>query len=452
MESGQLPDLSEGFRKPDYPRCAKGSCLIVGTPAARLKEEDEGPEDTSLKNEPLPVDYFRAIAHAVLSTRANLTISPEDGCTSTRVEVAGYAPRAVCTPKHIDPSTVIRDDVEFSPESEAGQLQVQEYTSAQAGRVIGELFDMPDLRVVTLTDKLRDYDTRGAFLDGIARVRQVWGSTLDVKRGKKVQQEVLLQCLINLIPQWLRKHKSAEEVEILANYAAVKLLWMIRKITKEILFFHARREGRYLPVVKAYLHKWRGTNPGLVDKFVRMPKSIDGTKIVRAKQLKSKDILDVRALDRLSLCEAYRCAEGQENSRFLMHPADSVEDMKRKLMSQDVLDEQRWTYVNDMIVPVLQMARVLLKNSEWARNEVGRLLPPGLLEDTAQIPQNIDQMLLALHQLVLDPLDRAIEVKLKDPIPPHVFNFRPISEEEPEQVDLIGGFQNLGGLNVPSDE
>lgn len=392
-----------------YPKDADGSCLVIGTPPA------------DRRNEALPVDIVRSILYAVSETRAGIR-RQEKPDASTRVEVFGAIPRELMNANsRSGPAEAIRGALgegtgaNGGADSEGAVLLAIEEERAAMVRAIGAEFQLGDLHVVTLTQKLKDPDARREFIDAFRAARGELGKILSLGKEGNQRHTVLRQALIELVPDWQKKGVPPETLDRLINYALAELLWIVRKATKQIVLFHYAREHRYLDLARAYLDQVHGfSDSDLVGDYVVMPSEVDGLKLPpslpttdqKGKKLQKKTL-------RNKPCEPYRVAPNQEEQRVLIYPADSLEAIHEKLHRSDIPEHVRLDYIEKMMVPILAMARALTEEQTRMRREFTRFLPEGVLENTDKIPENETTIVNAFHQLVVLPLGQAIEDALR---------------------------------------
>lgn len=381
-------------REETYPTDSSGSCLIIGIPPA------------DRVNEPVPVDLARAVFHVVLATRRNLRTldHPE---SRTRVEIFGAIPRTLTTGT-VSLADVLRGNTHGGNDHESKVLRGIEDDRALILKVLGDEFELRDLDIVTLTNKLRDPDSHREFVDSFTNARAQLHRTLRIDSARGVRVKVLEQALIDLVPHWMKQGADTETINRLLNYALAEVLGIIRKVTKRVLLFHYRRESAYLPLVRAYMDQLLGLSAQreLVDQYVIMPNDVEGLKLPPSFP-PDKPPAKEKSL-RLKATEPYRVGPGQEERRLLLDPPDSIEAMKAKLGRGDLPKNLRDRYLFEMVGRILAMARELLEHQNFARRRFDQLLPPGLLEDPERLSRESDKVLEAFHELILDPLSQGI--------------------------------------------
>lgn len=378
-----------------YPVDSPGSCLIIGIP----------PADRA--NEPVPIDLVRAVFYAVSATRKNLRTAKHQE-PRTRVEIFGAIPRALTTGT-VSPAEVLRGNTNGGNDQESKILRGIEDDRELILRVLGDEFELDDLDVVTLTNKLRDPDSHREFVESFTNARAQLHRTLHIDSARGVRVKVLEQALMDLVPHWMKQGADTETINRLLNYALSEVLGIIRKVTKRVLLFHYRRESAYLPLVRAYMDQLLGlpTQRELVDQYVRMPSDVEGLKLPPSFPIDKKPPVKENSL-RLKATEPYRVGPGQEERRLLLDPPDSIEVIKAKLGRDDLPRNLRDRYLFEMVGRILSMARELLEHQNFARRRFEQLLPSGVLEDPEKLSKESDRVLEAFHELILNPLSQGI--------------------------------------------
>lgn len=400
-------------------KSANGTCLIVGMPG------------TDRKDEPISVDLVRSVLYATQAT----SFFPKRPRRSTRIEIFGAIPhqlmgigssgvsvgsmiqRTFLGKEHAD------KDSDGTEADEANILRDVERQRAAVIHAIANMFSIPktELEVVTLTDKLRDRNAYRGFVDGFSNARTHLGELLTMRTGNVV----LMQALIDLIPEGVRRDTDKETLDRLVNYALAEILLLIRKITKEVVVYFYKRECKYLDVVKAYMSQiqhFPAEDEKLVDRFIRMPPEIDGLRLPKlppcAAALKPNLTL------RNKSCAPYRVGPHEEQRRVLLYPPDSYENFRKKLSRPDVPEVARleWERVRDeyiaqMLIPTLDLARRTIEAHGpirgMARRMLDQVLPPNIL-DPKNIGFNLESILKTFYDVILEPLADEIRKKLEE--------------------------------------
>jgi hypothetical protein len=375
-----------------YPKDSPGSCLVIGTPPP------------GKESEPVPIDLLRAVLTGASETKAHLQQS--NPAARLRVEIFGKVPRHL-TARDSDATAVLRANASGESEGHGDDIETRVASVIAAIKGFG---NMRDLDIVNLSERLREPKKQVTFYDSFTSARGNLNQWLQVKKKGQAEPEpiVFKQALLALVPDWLKANADQATLDYLLNYALAEVLRIISKVTEKIVLFHYRREERYLTLAQAYMGQILGLGEetvGDVDRYVRMPRDIDGIKLPPPPDTRTKS----RRV-RLSAAEPYRAPKPDQ--RILLFPADSVDGIMGKLgqphIPKDVADQ----YVFSMIGGILRLSRDLLGHQAGFRGRLARALPDSILDDPETMAANRERTVGTLHELVLDPISTAIEAKL----------------------------------------
>lgn len=403
------------------------ACLVLGIPPANAH------------NEAVPIDLLRSLLYVVKETRDHIRLSDHKKAHAS-VEIFGAIPhllarrdpevRAERIGDWSDWPTTRRDNISPrvlksviqenpNPDQTVCTLKRIEEQRKALIEAIGDECGLGNyMSVRTLTDILASTEEWTCFINAFEVARSKLNKWLVLGRHNSDEGEKIKfnQALIGLIPDWIKKglpKDDPEEAELiidsLLNYSLAELLWIMRKVIKDVVLFHYPREHRYLDLARAYLKQVHRTED-VIARYVVMPEEVDGLKLP---VVPSSDKIKPKTL-RNTPSEPYRCADPERKIR--LYPPDSVEEMKRKLSGNGRFDEAiRDDYMRKMIVPILKLVRDLSGRQTNIRKKLTKQLPSHTLEDLeSDLYKNGDRIVKLFFELVIGPLNEAIGKRLED--------------------------------------